>query len=214
MGEEILTRTQITFQATRQKWGYLRKEQHWRWKDPIVKGWEKENKPISEEEVGERERGMNFPCFKKRSSNTIKDYIWQAPKLTLAFASMEPSVVWQKQFSWIRLSRVPAGEIQGKFDARLEKKCEQSFLEYIMCLKGQCSWEKNGRFQVPNQRFWFCKSGSQGSPRDLILTGIEKKILSVFWGHFWRMVGYMEVSVIFEGLMHQTQPTNHQQAIN
>ena len=26
-----------------------------------------------------------------------------------------------------------------KFDARLEKKCEQSFLENIMCLKGQCS---------------------------------------------------------------------------
>ena len=84
VGEEILTRTQITFQAARQKWGHLRKEQHWRWKDPIGKGWEKENKPVSEGEIRDRERGMNFAkCFKKRRSNTIKDQNKTGPKVDL-----------------------------------------------------------------------------------------------------------------------------------
>ena len=41
----------------------------------------------------------------------------------------------------------------------------------------------------------------------------EENIVS-FLGALLENVGYMEVSVIFECLMHQTQPTNHQQAIN
>lgn len=77
----------------------------------------------------------------------------------------------------------------------LERKYEQSCIENIVWfLKARAPERKNGRLQAPDQRFWFCKSGSQGSPRDLILTRTREEDIASFpgeWSPKWRSRSFL-----------------------
>lgn len=151
---------------------------------------------------------MNFPkCFKRKLK--YNQGLYMTIQLTLAFASMEPSVVTAEAVFLDRaLQDPPWGDSRRSLMPGWRKSVNRAF-RALSCVLSQCSWKNEFRSQTKD-------SGSvnlRSRKWDLILTGNERKYCQFSGALLENESATWRFQCHFEGLMHQKLTTNHQQAI-